>query len=109
MNWDLGFGGGGAIDLVMHLKRLDFKETVKWLWNYFPNTGPAGNNLTQPNSKLKLPPENSSYLQRVSRYLTNERKLSPDLVNSLIRSGSLYADSRGNAVFLLLGAKTKII
>ena len=45
MNWDLGFGGGGAIDLVMHLMRLDFKETVKCLWNYFPNTGHVNNNL----------------------------------------------------------------
>ena len=107
MNWDLGFGGGGAIDLAMHLWNMDFKETVKWLWNYFPNAGHVNNNLIQPNSRLKLPTENSSNLLRVRCYLTNERKLSPDLVNFLIRSGSVYADKRGNAVFILLGKENK--
>ena len=31
MNWHLGLGGGGAIDLAMHLNDLDFKAAVAWL------------------------------------------------------------------------------
>ena len=35
MNWTLGRGGGGAIDLVIHLRRLDFKGAVDWLDGHF--------------------------------------------------------------------------
>ena len=30
-NWKQNHGGGGAIDLVMHLAGLDCKDAVKWL------------------------------------------------------------------------------
>src|SRR5207245_8310099 len=30
MNWNQGRGGGGAIDLAMHLNGLDFKAAVDW-------------------------------------------------------------------------------
>jgi hypothetical protein len=36
-------------------------------------------------------------------YLVHERAITPSLIDSLIASGKLYADPRGNAVFLLLG------
>jgi len=36
MNWNQGRGGGGAIDLAMHLKGLDFKAAVEWLSRRFP-------------------------------------------------------------------------
>src|SRR3989304_5195950 len=36
MNWNQGVGGGGAIDLAMHLNGLDFKAAVEWLWSRFP-------------------------------------------------------------------------
>ena len=36
MNWTLGAGGGGAIDLVIQLHHLDFKAAVNWLAGYFP-------------------------------------------------------------------------
>ncbi len=36
MNWTLGAGGGGAIDLVIQLHHLDFKAAVDWLAGYFP-------------------------------------------------------------------------
>ena len=36
MNWSQGVGGGGAIDLAMHLNGLDFKAALEWLWNHFP-------------------------------------------------------------------------
>src|SRR5436309_11296029 len=32
MNWNQAVGGGGAIDLVMHLNNMDFKASVEWLW-----------------------------------------------------------------------------
>jgi hypothetical protein len=35
MNWTLGAGGGGAIDLAIHLKQCDFKTAVSWLSKNF--------------------------------------------------------------------------
>src|SRR3974377_1359345 len=31
MNWQRGQGGGGGIDLVMHLAAVDFRTAVAWL------------------------------------------------------------------------------
>jgi hypothetical protein len=48
MNWHQSLGGGGAIDLAMHLNDLDFKRAVAWLQHHFfippdsaPPPGPA--------------------------------------------------------------------
>ena len=41
MNWNLSTGGGGAIDLVIHLNGLDFKGAVAWLCRRFPGRPPA--------------------------------------------------------------------
>ena len=35
INWHLGHGGGGAIDLVMHLHRLGFGQALEWLEAHF--------------------------------------------------------------------------
>ena len=37
MNWTKCTGGGGAIDLAMHLTRCDFKTAVFWLSDNFPD------------------------------------------------------------------------
>jgi len=42
-------------------------------------------------------------LWRVQRYLVVQRGIAAGLVDSLVRSGTLYADARANAVFLLSG------
>ncbi|MEI6971676.1 MAG: mobilization protein, partial [bacterium] len=31
MNWNQGHGGGGAIDLAMHLNATDFRTAIAWL------------------------------------------------------------------------------
>jgi len=38
MNWTRGTGGGGAIDLVIHLQGVCFKEAVLWLHNHFSSS-----------------------------------------------------------------------
>jgi hypothetical protein len=103
MNWKAGRGGGGAIDLAMHLGAMDFKAALQWLAKYFPaslppETSPA---LTKP--ILQLPLRDDRRLPVVRSYLLQERHLSAALIEPLIASGTLYADPRGNAVFLLLG------
>ena len=73
MNWTAGTGGGGAIDLLIHLRRLDFKGAVDWLAGHFPEVLPpepvtpclpAGK--PPPTSELRLPLPAPSQLARVS-------------------------------------------
>jgi hypothetical protein len=101
MNWHQSRGGGGAIDLAMHLNDLDFRGAVAWLQRRFampPDSAPP-----PPPCRLTLPPPDHSRLSSVKHYLVHERAITPSLTDSLMASGRLYADARGNAVFLLLG------
>lgn len=102
MNWSQGFGGGGAIDLAMHLGGLRFREALEWLSRNFP-AHDASDPSSVPPPRLILPPGDDRKLLVVRRYLYDQRRLPATLVEPLIASGSLYADMRGNAVFLLLG------
>ena len=103
MNWHNSVGGGGAIDLVMHLNHLDFKAAVDWLAHHFPGARPPQPVPPTPPSQLRLPPPDPSKLGRVKEYLAQQRGITPTLLDPLIQSGTLYADTRANAVFLLLG------
>jgi hypothetical protein len=109
MNWNQGVGGGGAIDLAMHLNHLGFKAAVAWLCHHFPNL-----DCRQPLEltravQLLLPPPDSRKLPAVKHYLTDERAIAPFLVQCLIESRRFYADNRGNAVFLLLGKENHAV
>lgn len=107
INWNQGVGGGGAIDLAMHLNNLGFKAAVEWLCNNFPNLDWREPLDSAQAAGLVLPPQDPGKLPAVKRYLTDERALAPFLMQRLIESGRLYADHRGNAVFLLLGKENK--
>lgn len=102
-NWSKAIGGGGAIDLMMHLDHVDFIQAVCRLAENFPS--PILQTATKPitHKPLVLPKRNNEHLPQITRYLTSQRYLAPALVRSLIGSGKLYADDRANAIFLLLG------
>ena len=114
-NWH-GGSGGGAIDLVMHLARVRVSAAVEWLEQHLAANHPA---LRQPTGattgrppaappgygRLRLPAPEARLLDRVRRYLTQRRGLSAAILEPLIQSGKLYADHRGNAVFLLVAGK----
>jgi hypothetical protein len=103
MNWSSGLGGGGALDLVMHLEGLDFKEAVDWLAQH---RGPVWAEPVAPAAappELNLPAPDPRRLGRVRDYLVVERGIPAALLEPLIQAGTLYADSRANAVFLLRG------
>lgn len=103
MNWNLGRGGGGAIDLVRHLHGLGFGQALEWLESHFtasvipPVSAP-------PLPPRRLPPPAPEHLAHVGRYLFEQRRLPPALLHPLIATGALYADVRANAVFLLRAA-----
>jgi hypothetical protein len=101
MNWQHSLGGGGAIDLAMHLNDLDFQAAVAWLQRYFPTLPDSV--PPPPPRRWTLPPPDPRQLLAVKHYLVHDRAIPPSLTDSLMACGKLYADPRGNAVFLLLG------
>jgi hypothetical protein len=103
MNWTLGVGGGGALDLVMQLRGLDFKAAVDWLAQCSGQTCLEPVPRAAALSELRLPAPDSRWLGRVRDYLILDRRIPAALVEPLIQAGSLYADHRANAVFLLRG------
>jgi hypothetical protein len=102
INWNLDTGGGGAIDLVMHLLQLGFGQALEWLELHFGTFSPLPPQAKPHAQGLALPPPVADNWLRVQRYLVQERKLPEALLESLVRSGTLYADARTNAVFVLL-------
>jgi len=105
MNWSQNVGGGGAIDLVMHLHRLDFRAAVQWL-GYRPAI-PQVREYLGSGQVLSLPSPDPTQIPAVQHYLTAQRGLPPALIQWVIESGDLYADRRGNAVFLLRGKENQ--
>jgi hypothetical protein len=115
-NWSQYRGGGGAIDLVMHLARVDYRAAVVWLEQHFtPGPITVGGSVSAPSPHtsspaqghrpLRLPVPNDQQRGRVLRYLTERRRLAAALLQPLLESGRLYADGRGNAVFLLVAGR----
>lgn len=103
MNWTLGAGGGGAIDLAMQVGGWDFKAALAWLSEHFSLFAPSEPPRRTERLELALPPRDDGKLPRLRRYLFQERRLPECLIEPLIARGTLYADSRSNAVFVLLG------
>ena len=118
MNWHTGQGGGGAIDLVMHLAGFDFRTAVGWLEQHLAASHLAAGGaaaqasgrepwVTEEPSALRLPVSDDRMLGRVRQYLTRRRHLLASLIEPLVQSGKLYADRQGNAVFLLVAGKAQ--
>ncbi len=122
-NWHLEEGGGGAIDLVMQLGKMDYRVAVQWLEQHLgsgsatvPSTASSPSNLclrpsscgdakAQRRGQLRLPAENLANLERVHRYLAEQRCLATVILEPLIEARKVYADERGNAVFLMVAGK----
>jgi hypothetical protein len=115
-NWHRNTGGGGAIDLVMHLAGVDCGAAVTWLEQHLgaqhaavrPPAVDSSNNSSQNTSDprpLRLPVPDDHKLARVRRYLIRERALATHLLEPLIEAGKVYADRHANAVFLMVVGK----
>ena len=102
-NWHTGTGGGGAIDLVIHLHQLSFHDALLWLEHHGPPLTNAPPSAVAP-TPLCLPSPAPHRFHAVVRYLVEQRALPRPRVESLADAGDLYADARANAVFLLRDA-----
>jgi Protein of unknown function (DUF3991)/Toprim-like len=101
INWNLGCGGGGAIDLVMHLQQIGFGQALQWLEERFDPRSPVQPGFRPAPRALTLPPAALHHWPRVERYLIEQRRLPRSLLTPLVHAGIIYADARANAVFLL--------
>jgi len=99
-NWHRGTGGGGAIDLVIHLHQLTFPQALLWLQQHC-SLAQATPLPPLPPRPLCLPQPAPHQWPVVLRYLAEQRALPRSLLDALVHSGDLYADARANAVFLL--------
>ena len=107
-DWKQMEGGGGAIDLVMHVNQCDYKQSVAWLGDRFGETATieAANyktkNIiqTEPVREFVPPVPEHDKWQKVKQYLTRDRKLPSGLVDRLHEQGLIYADKNQNAVFI---------
>jgi hypothetical protein len=102
MNWHLDRGGGGAIDLVMHVRQVGFGQAMEWLEQRLGSGTLLPPQATPQPRSLALPAPLTGNWPCVQRYLVEERKLPATLLEPLAQAGTLYADARANAVFLLL-------
>ena len=104
-NWNGSVGGGGAIDLIIHLYGVDFKGAVAWLGQRFGRAGgsdlPCPRFLRESEPSLRLPVACPRQLATVKQYLHLKRKLSEALIDYLIGRGDLYTDHHRNAVFVM--------
>ena len=117
-NWHKETGGGGAIDLVIHLHHCPFHEALDWLQHHFPDSIPRSltegmddkrNDRPRPPIQFAMPRPDPGQLPRIKTYLVRERALRLTLIQDLIQSGTLHADRRGNAVFVLLGKEGRAV
>jgi hypothetical protein len=101
-NWHKTTGGGGAIDLIMHLHSLDFKDAIAWLALRFAVPPSAALNASaHTQRRLLLPAPVADALPTIIRYLSIQRRLPLIRLHHILNSGNLYADHKNNAVFLL--------
>jgi hypothetical protein len=107
-DWQHLKGGGGAIDLVMHVNQCDFKQAVAWLNDRLGEgamltaTSYHAREIakTEPVIKFIPPVQEESKWQQVKTYLTCERRLPSSLVDNLHQQGLVYADEKQNTVFI---------
>lgn len=103
-----GRGGGGAIDLAMHVLGCDFKAALASLAALEGSPGatdrrgiPAGPRAVSTGAAPFVAPKACpQYLPRLSEYMTRTRGLPPSIVTPVVKLGLAYPDSRRNAVFL---------
>jgi hypothetical protein len=102
-NWNQDRGGGGAIDLAMHLNACDFTAAIQWLAQCCVAVPAPPQRTPSSQPVLMLPTPAAGQLDRVQRYLREQRRLPEALLKPLQDAGRLYADRHANAVFVLLG------
>jgi len=115
-NHDRQQGGGGAIDLVMHAAGYDYREAVAYLrdthgadaaisaatWHGARHAQDEARQIVEHAERptFRAPTSDEERWSQVRNYLVEQRQLPAALVDELHNRGTIYADSRSNAVFI---------
>ena len=124
-NHDQQKGGGGSIDLVMHVTGYNFKQAVAYL-NH--EAGPelavaaaanhgARERTTQAQeivdrgerAPFMQPARDEDRWPQVRAYLVEQRGIPHGMIDELHERGTIYADGRANAVFLRTDAEGQAV
>lgn len=106
-------GGIGLVSCLMKVFDMPFKDAVCAALDgeigqaeraengkkYTPQFRAAAPPASEPKPEFVMP-EKGADNRRVYSYLTKTRYIEPNVVNAFIRSGVLFQDAKGNAVFL---------
>lgn len=106
-------GGTGLISCLMKVFDMPFKDAVRTALDgelgqaertesntkYTSHYRTAAPSVPEPKPEFIMP-EKGADSRRVFSYLTKTRCIDTSIVNAFIRSGLLYQDTKGNAVFL---------
>lgn len=103
-NFSTNKGGGGAIDLTMHLKNCSFKDACNFLGGTTrkERTTTTRKNYYSEKEKIKetnIPERDGSKINVAIDYLVNTRKIPSDFVNLMVKHNAIYANSYGSVVF----------
>ncbi|MEO0687724.1 MAG: DUF3991 and TOPRIM domain-containing protein, partial [Cyanobacteria bacterium J06649_11] len=108
-----GKGGGGAIDLVMHVNNCNFRSSVAWLYDQFGEEGMlrATKAFTEkqateialevPAPTFEPPTWDESKWLYAKDYLVHKRGLNDILIAALHQKEWLYASEQQNTVFAM--------
>jgi hypothetical protein len=106
-------GGGGAIDLVIHVNECNDQQAIEWLHDRFGEKGVERAVFAQsqkraaefaqlePRPKFVPPALDNQQWHKVENYLTEKRELLPSFIQAVHDQGLIYADKQQNAVFLM--------
>lgn len=105
-------GERGAINLVMHLDGLEYRQAVRLLAESFDSSALAAEHssalVRRATSEIKkistdpvpAPVPDPTRWPRVKKWLNEVRGIPKKLIDKLYEQGLVYADSRGNATFV---------
>lgn len=93
-----GIGGYGALDYLMKMELLPFRQAVETVVGVDVVTAQPQQEHEQ--SRTLFLPEKRWNSLRLYAYLCQNRGIHSSIVNALIQDGKLYEDKRGNVVFV---------
>lgn len=110
-NHSTGIGGGGAIDLVMHLHGCDYKAAIATLADTFGNDSAVAAIVANPRAataaivaaspaRTGVPEDAPTNWAGVRRWLNESRKIALNIIDAFRSQKIIRADERGNAVFV---------
>ena len=92
-----GIGGHGAIDYLMKMEHMPFRQAVEAVSGIMP---PTVHPRREESPKALVLPERAGISLQLYDYLCGQRGIDSDIVNTLIQKGKLYEDKRKNVVFV---------